>query len=103
MALFGGLLVLSVALTGASAANGPGESRAHGVHHAASQIESRETLLEKAGSVECALVCLAERQGPPRPEGYRGLACHGQIEPGFAPKLMVGQAPMPPWHPPNRV
>lgn len=100
MVLFGGLLMLSVALSGASAATALGEDQGHGAHHL-SMPEHGDLPAEEAGLAECALLCLAKRLRPLRPEGYRGLTRRTAVETGFAPILMAGQAPMPPWHPPQ--
>ena len=95
--------MLSVALSGANAATARGEGQGHGAHHLVSLSERGDRASEMAGSAECALLCLAERPRPLRPEGYRGLTRQGSIETGFASILMTGQLPMPPWHPPEHI
>lgn len=92
--------MLSVALSGAGAATALGEGQGHGAYHL-SMPEHGDPSSKEAGSAECALLCLAERLRPLRPEGYRGLTRRTPVETGFAPILMAGQAPMPPWHPPQ--
>ncbi len=93
--------MLSVALSGASAAIAHGEGQGHGAHHLVSLDEHGDRAPEEAASAECTLLCLAERPRPLRPEGYRGLTRQEPVEAGFAPILMTGQPSMPPWHPPQ--